>query len=138
MHAPDLPSPNSDQLGQLNEFRNATKLLYQQGKYEAAIECATGAVQLACQLLGEANPAVAEDFGVLGLVYKAAGVWDRAEDCYRYAIDVLRQAKGNDAIELANPLNNLGVLCKLQLRFKEAATCYEEALRLRRRLKALI
>src|SRR5215471_4107969 len=121
MHAPDLPSPSSDQLVQLKEFRDATTLLYRQGRYDAAIEIATGAIQLSRSLFGDGDPAVAEDFGVLGLIYKAAGVLDRAEDCYRYAIAVLRQAKGSEAPELAQHLSNLGVLCKLLQRYEEAA-----------------
>jgi len=114
LHAPDPPSPSSDEREQLSECRNAAKLLYQQGSYDAAIDVATGAVQLARQIHGDGDPAVAEDFGFLGLIYKAAGVQDRAEDCYRYAIDALRQAKGEEDIELANHLNNLGVLYKVQ------------------------
>ncbi len=132
MRPQDLPSPSPDERERLSECRNAAKLLYHQGSYNAAIDFATGAVQLARQIHGEGDPAVAEDFGFLGLIYKAAGVQDRAEDCYRYAIDVLRKAKGEEDIELAHHLNNLGVLYKLQGRYEDAAPLYEQALRLRR------
>src|SRR6185369_7600876 len=104
MSASELPSPSSDQLAQLNNFRDAAALLFQQGKYKEAIEYATYAVQLSRQLFGDGDAAVAEDFGVLGLVYKVAGNWDQAEDCYRYAIGILKQARGDDAIELATLL----------------------------------
>lgn len=121
----------ADQSDELTQFRNAAKALYQQGQYADAIKAATAAVQLGIHLHGQGDPSVAEDFGFLGLIYKAAGIYDRAEECYRYAIDTLRSTKGNDAKELANHLNNLGVLYKLLGRFADAAPLYQDALRLR-------
>jgi CHAT domain-containing protein/tetratricopeptide (TPR) repeat protein len=117
---------------QVAQFREAAALLYQQGRYAEAIELAMAAVQLGIREHGQGDPSVAENFGFLGLIYKASGTYDRAEDCYRYAIDVLRSAKGDDAIELATHLNNLGVLYKIQRKFADAAALYKEALRLRR------
>ena len=83
-----MPDPSA----QVSELRDGAKVLYQQGRYAEAIEFATAAVQLGIREHGQNDLSVARDVGFLGLIYKAAGVYDRAEDSYRSAIDAPRDA----------------------------------------------
>jgi tetratricopeptide (TPR) repeat protein len=118
---------------QLEQYRTAAIRLYQFGRFEEAIESQNTACELTRQRFGAASREYAGAVGFLGLIYKAAQNFKRADECYQEAIDVLRSVGGEDDVDLAAHLSNLGVLYKQQGYLEKAMPLYEHALAIRRK-----
>jgi hypothetical protein len=87
------------------------------------------AVQLGIPRRTGRSPSVAENFGFLGLIYKASEPMTAPRTAIAISIDVLG-APRRRCDRAATHLNNLGVLYKIQGNW-DAAALYKEALRLR-------
>ena len=71
----------------------------------------------------------------LGMIFKQARDFDRAQRFYEEALEYFRQAEGDMGARVASVLNNLGVLYYTRLDVERAQTLHEEALNIRAHLR---
>jgi eukaryotic-like serine/threonine-protein kinase len=78
----------------------------------------------------ERTSAAASVMNELAAIYSYRGRHDRAAELYRAALDIDRQALGNDHPQIAMHLQNLAVALQQQGKLPEAAPLYEESMQI--------
>ena len=81
--------------------------LYQQGRYDQAIELVTETLELTRQSLGEEHPDFAASLSNLAESYRVMGNYDAAEPLYKQAREIVRNALGEEHPDFADSLSNL-------------------------------
>ncbi|MEK7484410.1 MAG: tetratricopeptide repeat protein, partial [Planctomycetota bacterium] len=93
--------------------------LYQQGKYEKAIEFGQISLKLREKHLPADHPDVANSLNNLALLLQAKGDYEGAEPLYRRALEIYEKKLGNDHPSVAGSLNNLAGLLQAKGEEKE-------------------
>ena len=101
--------------------------LYQQGRYEEAIQSASHVRDLASQYPGEDHPDFATSLNNLAVLYYSTGNYTQAEPLYKQSMEILRKALGEDHPDFAASLNNLAGLYIATDRITEALPLMEQA-----------
>ncbi|MCG8407718.1 MAG: serine/threonine-protein kinase [Phycisphaerales bacterium] len=116
------------------EIRLALSTAYRElGHYDVALKHVDVALDVLKQALGDHHPDVAKSMNAHGLILKAMGRYDEAEQWYRKALELQQALSGQDAA-VAEVMNNLGVLLKKKGEWEEAESLYRRALTVRRKL----
>ncbi|MGZ4862864.1 MAG: tetratricopeptide repeat protein, partial [Halobacteriota archaeon] len=102
--------------------------LYEQGRYEEAIDPATQLCELEQNTKGSKSGAYAQSLNNLGMLYYSMGDYQAAEPLLREALDITREAFGERSPDYARSLNNLGLLFRDMGDYKAAEPLYREAL----------
>lgn len=107
--------------------------LFASASYEAALEPATQALQLARQRHGPEHQDVALALNNLAALHDRLGGYAKAELIYKEALAIKERLLGPDDLDVALSLNNLAALYKTQARYQEAAPLYQRALAIKKR-----
>lgn len=67
----------------------------------------------------------------LAATYRVNKKYREAEDLYHNTLTIARERYGNQDLIIASVLNNLGMLLKVQRRFAEAISYYNDAVKIR-------
>ncbi len=104
---------------------------YQAHQYEDAIMSGEKAMQMARSLFkpGKGDYLnLATTLNDLAIMYKKAGVGQKAEPLYKESLEITQQLMGADHPEALITLNNLALLYKQMGRYEEAEPIYKDAL----------
>jgi len=112
---------------QISKLNQRAEKLYQQGRYEEAIQPASHALDLSFQYLGEDHPDFATSLSNLAGLYYSMGNYSQAEPLYKQAMEIRRTALGEDHPDFATCLNNLAELYIATDRETEALPLMEQA-----------
>jgi tetratricopeptide (TPR) repeat protein len=91
------------------------------------------ALQAQIDLHGEDHPLVAHEWNNLGMTWRSAKQYDKAEQAHLRALEIRRHHLG-DSAEVAESLNNLGVLRRCQHDYAGAERFYREAIEMQQRV----
>ena len=80
------------------------------------------------------NPDFASSLNNLGVLYSDMGDYKAVEPLYKKAIEIRKQALGEEHPDYAQSINNLAVLYRAQGRYDDAEPMYDEALSICRRV----
>ena len=109
-------------------------MLLDAGQYEAAAQEIEAALELSVRIDGEQSLPVAMVLQTQGaLLQNWKADYAGAEEVTRREIAIRRAVQGEDALDLAYPLNNLAVCVMQQGRNAEAIPIFEEAIAIQRR-----
>jgi tetratricopeptide (TPR) repeat protein/CHAT domain-containing protein len=108
--------------------------LYNQGKFNEAIDIAEEALNLAQSLYPGDHPDVATSLNNLAALYDSQGRYSEAECLYLQALEMRKRLFNGDDPDVATSLNNLGYLYDLQGRYSEVERLYLQALEMWQRL----
>src|SRR2546428_13516793 len=106
---------------------NAAIQAYLNAQYARAESLLLVALETA-KVFGPSNPRMSTSLRTLGIVYEAMGQYAEAEQLFRQSLDVLEQAKARDSLEGAAAVANLGGICFILGRYREAAKTAENGL----------
>jgi tetratricopeptide (TPR) repeat protein len=108
--------------------------LYNQGKFNEAIDLAEQALNLAKSLYPSDHPDVATSLNNLALFYDSQGRYPEAEPLYKKALEMWQRLFKGDHSNVASSLNNLAGFYDSQGRYPEAEPLYKKALEMWQRL----
>ena len=78
---------------------------------------------------------LADSYNNVGLLQNDLGWYERAEDSLRHAIDLHRQAGGEDTTRVAAPLHNLALSLRRQERYQEAREAALESVAIKKSIE---
>jgi len=107
--------------------------LYQQGRYEEALQPASHARDLSFQYLGNDHPDFAQSLNNLAVLYKSMGNYTQAEPLYKKATEIWRKALGEEHPSFATSLNNLADLYKSMGNYTQSEPLYKKAIEIKRK-----
>jgi len=119
---------------QIERLSQQVHQLYQEGRYEEAIDIATQACDLTRQHLGEEHPDFATSLNNLGLLYDSMGKYEAAESLIRQALEIIRRSLGEEHPYFATSLDNLAQLYRGMVNYEAAEPLYRQALGVRIRV----
>jgi tetratricopeptide (TPR) repeat protein/predicted Ser/Thr protein kinase len=132
-----LRAGRTDRESRLGEAADRTllgNLAGDQGKSFRAKSYFQQAIAIRQELLGPADPSLAEDLDGLGLAVMESGDLEQAGEFLRKAESISQKAGARGKQELAVSLNNQAELAGRQKRFKEQETLFQKALDIELRL----
>ena len=103
-------------------------VLHRLGRYAAAEEVFTQALEIARKTIGEEHPDYAARLNNFAGVVRAQGRYAEAEGLYREVLEIDRKTIGEVHPDYATHLNNLALAIQKQGRYAEAEGVYREAL----------
>ena len=112
----------------ISELEEQVKQLYQQGRYQDAVNLARQALDLSRQHFGEEHPGTATCLSNLAELYQAQGEYPQAEPLHRHALAIREQHLGPDHPITAGSLHNLADLYRSRGLSDEAEPLYQRAL----------
>jgi tetratricopeptide (TPR) repeat protein len=118
---------------QISKLNQKAKKLYQQGRYEEAVQSVSQARDLSLQYLGEDHPDFAQSLNNLAELYRSMGNYTQAVPLSKEAVELRRKALGEDHPDFATSLNNLAVLYDSMGNYAQAEQLYEEVIEIRRK-----
>ncbi|MTJ55888.1 tetratricopeptide repeat protein, partial [Anabaena sp. UHCC 0253] len=124
----------------LNEERDYNTLtqrvneLYQQGKYDEAIELSKQAINLGRKIWGNLHPDIACNLSNLAYFHYSLGKYREAETLYQEALIISQRLFINDHFYIATTLDNLATVYLAQGKYQEAESFFHKALAIRQRL----
>src|SRR6266852_7041026 len=105
--------------------------LYRQGKYQEALPLA----RQACETTkgsAEANPlALAQNFNLLGNIYRELGHYSKAEQPYLQALKIQQPLLGKSHPHYAQSLNDLAKLYEVTGQYGQAQPLFQQAMSIR-------
>jgi CHAT domain-containing protein/tetratricopeptide (TPR) repeat protein len=118
---------------QISKLNQHVIKLYQQGRYEEAIQPASQARDLSSQYPGEDHPSFATSLNNLAELYRSMGNYTQAEPLYKQAMEIRRKALGEDHPDFATSLNNLAELYRSMGNYTQAEPLLKQAMEIRRK-----
>ncbi|WZY88671.1 hypothetical protein YC2023_045406 [Brassica napus] len=123
-------------------FTDSGREHFFQGKLEPAERLFGSAIQEAKEGFGERDPHVASACNNLAELYRVKKEFDKAEPLYLEAVSILEEYYGPEDVRcitlcpccVGATLHNLGQLYLVQRKLEEARSCYERALKMKRRV----
>jgi tetratricopeptide (TPR) repeat protein/CHAT domain-containing protein len=113
---------------QIDDLNEQVESLYEQEKYEEAVEPARQACELATQVFGADHPVSARSLNNLGMLLSELGDLEEARSFLERALEIRRRDPEDDNAGVAASLNNLGMLVRKLGDLKAARFYHEEAL----------
>jgi tetratricopeptide (TPR) repeat protein/CHAT domain-containing protein len=120
-----MPDDVHEQLAQLNHL---VRELYEQGRYEQAIQYAIQARDLARHGLGEEQPGFAYTLSTLAELYRLTENYGASEPLQQQALAIRERTLGADHSDVARSLNYLGALYSSMGNYAAAEPLYRRAL----------
>jgi len=102
--------------------------MYEQGRYDEALENLRKALAIYELTLPEDHPSTAASYNNIGLVYDAQGAYDEALECLRKALAIRERTLGENHPDTAASYNNIGAVYHAQGEYDEALEYYEKDL----------
>jgi tetratricopeptide (TPR) repeat protein len=116
-------------------LHNMGQLAYRQGNVTQAFEFYEAALVHSRSLKGDKDYSVGATMNCLGVLYYhlSADETEKAANCFKEALEILKATNGEDSKAVATTLNNYGRVMVQQEDFDAALVHYELALDIRRR-----
>jgi len=104
-----ISESSNAQENSLETLNNTIIKLYKSGNYTGALQTAQQALITVENRYGQTHPYTAVVLNNLGMIYKAQAQYSQAEIYYRKALTIEVKIHGENSLEVASILNNLGV-----------------------------
>jgi len=118
---------------QISKLNQQAAMLYQQGRYEEAIQFASQVRDLSSQYRGEDHPSFATSLNNLAVLYYLMGNYAQAELLYKQAMEIWRKAMGEEHPDFATSLNNLAGLYESMGNYTRVEPLYKRAMEIDRK-----
>ena len=126
-------TPGVDRRSRVYAMNELANLLWERGQLAESAALYRGVLDRQRELLGSADPNLADVLDTLGFRLFQLGDYTGAEPLYREALAILRSTKGEDDPILARTINGLAVVLEAKGDHAAAEPLVREALALRRR-----
>lgn len=113
--------------------KNATSL-YNQGKYEQALNITIQICDLTRKQLGEEHPDFVARLNDIAFLYELMGKYGDSEAIHQQAMEIIRKSLGKDHPDFAASLNNLAGLYESMGEYEYSKKLYLKAIEIRRRI----
>ncbi|WP_448383311.1 tetratricopeptide repeat protein [Desulfosoma sp.] len=131
--APFVLGPQASHADELEALNEKVTQLYEQGRYEEAMDCAEKALNVAKSHHGEKHPRTATCYNDIGVLYRVTGRYGEAEAMHKKALEIRRKTLGEDHGDTAQSYNNLAALYQLTGRYGKAEPLHKKALKIFRK-----
>ena len=111
-------------------LNNLASTLMEADEPALALERLERALRLDRQVFEDHHPALGRDLANLGTANRLLRRLDKAEHCYKNALEIIEEGEAPDSIDLASLLNHLGVVLLDAHKASEARTYLERSLKL--------
>ena len=123
-----LSAQQSVELQQAKQLNRQVIELYNAGKYNEAIAPAERALFITEKVLGKEHSHVATTLNNLAELYKAEGIYEKAEPLHLRSLAIYEKAMGKEHPLVATSLNNLAELYKAEGMYQKAEPLYLRSL----------
>ena len=121
----------SETLGEIQRLNQQAISLAHDARFSEALTCASRGAELAREHYSR-HPVEADLLNTLASILYEVGDYALADETFRRALDINRQAIGERHPQYARALCNLAVVCQRLSRYDEAESLYLQALEIRR------
>ncbi len=123
-----LSAQQSAELQEAKQLNKQVIELYNAGKYNEAIAPAERALFMTEKVLGKEHSDVATTLNNLAELYKAQGLYEKAEPLHLRSLAIYEKVMGKEHPLVATSLNNLAELYKAEGRYEKAEPLYLRSL----------
>lgn len=123
-----LAETAGQEIERASQLNTQASALYQQGKYQKAIELLQQSLAINEKALGSEDGLTAYSLNNLAVVYDALGLYEQAMPLYQRALAIREKVLGTEHTLTATSLNNLALLYKFLGQYDQALPLFQRAL----------